>query len=219
MMSSTFASGETVVRRDVLNGRVWTAAAHRVLHDDGNRLVLVSWPGTVGYTPANWIRWFTEGDESARKQAVADLAGGVWELGRWVWQDTIVVTWVGLDPDFSLQLYLPVDGGPEQWKINFERPAHRTPIGIDTCDLLLDLITELGGTAWRWKDVDEYDEIRRRGLITDAEDQRVQGARLRAVAFIEAGEGPLAENWSAWRVPDDWPVPQLPAGALDIGRW
>ncbi|MCM4081874.1 DUF402 domain-containing protein [Paractinoplanes hotanensis] len=209
-----FASGATVVRRDLLNGRVWTAAPHRVLHDDGTTLVLATWPGTVGYTPANWIRWFTTGNEQARQQAVADLTRGQWEIGRWVWQDTIVLTWVGLDPDFNLQLYRPVDGSPEHWKINFERPVRRTSIGIDTFDLLLDLVTDATG-AWHFKDLEEYDEIRRRGLISDAEHERVQAATHRALAFTEAGMRPLVEDWTGWRVPDGWPTPELPPGALD----
>ena len=212
-----FPVGATVVRRDVLDRRIWTAAPHRVLADDGDRLVLVTWPGTVGYTPVNWIRWFTAGDEQARRQAVADLTSGQWELGRWTWQDTIVVTRIGLDPDFNLQLYLPVDGRPEHWKINFERPVTRTPAGIDTFDLLLDFVTGPDG-RWRWKDLDEYDEIRRRGIISDDEDQRVQAARQRAVAFAGAGHGPLAEDWTGWRVPDHWPLPVLPGDALDAVR-
>lgn len=95
MTSSPFASGTMVVRRDALNGRVWTAAAHHVLHDDGNKLVLATWPGTVGYTPTNWIRWFTTGDAQARNRAVADPAGDQWKLGRWIGHDTFVITWVG----------------------------------------------------------------------------------------------------------------------------
>nr|WP_221382466.1 DUF402 domain-containing protein [Actinoplanes polyasparticus] len=206
------------MRRDLLNDRVWTAAPHRVLHDDGTTLVLVTWPGTVGYTPTNWIRWFATGNEQARHQAVADLAGGHWELGRWVWQDTIVLTWVGLDPDFNLQLYLPVDGSQQHWKINFERPVHRTPAGIDTFDLLLDLVTGPAG-SWQMKDVDEYDEVRRAGLILDAEHERVQAATHRAFALVEAALGPLSEDWTAWRVPEGWPTPQLPPGALGSAVW
>ena len=215
-MTVVFKPGSTVVRRDVRDGKVWTAAPHRVLTDDGTRLVLVTWPGIAGYTLTNWIRSLTGGGEQARRQAVADLAAGVWELGRWVWQDTIVVTWIGLDPDFSLQHYQPVDASPGHWKINFERPVIRThsPDRIDGCDLLLDLITDPDGT-WRWKDVDEYDEIRSKGLISDAEHDRVQAARQRAVAFTETGQGPLAEDWTSWRVPADWPLPVLPDGVLN----
>ncbi|MCO8273822.1 hypothetical protein M1L60_24800 [Actinoplanes sp. TRM 88003] len=210
-----FIPGSTVVRRDVLSGRIWTAAPHRVLADDGDRLVLVTWPGTAGFTPVHWIRWFTEGVERARQDAVADLVSGRWELGRWVWRDTVVVTWVGIDPDFNLQAYLPVAGGPPLRKINFERPVRRTPDGIDTFDLLLDLVADPAG-GWRWKDLDEYEQIRRGGLVSEAEDERVQAARQRAMAFAEAGQGPLAEDWTGWPVPDDWALPVLPEGMQDL---
>lgn len=156
MIPPPFGVAITVVRRDVLNGRVWTAAAHRVLHDDGHKLVLVSWPGTVGYALTTWITWLTDGNGQSRHQAVADLAAGTWELGQWVWRDTIVVTWIGLNPDLSLQAYIPVDGGPTHWKINFERPVTRTPIGIDVCDLLLELMVDPATRTVRWKDEDEY---------------------------------------------------------------
>jgi hypothetical protein len=219
MTPPPFGVGTTVVRRDVLNGRVWTAAAHRVLHDDGQKLVLVSWPGTVGYALTTWITWLNDGNGQSRHQAVADLAAGTWQLGQWVWRDTIVVTWIGLDPDLSLQAYIPVGGGPPQWKINFERPVTRTPIGIDVCDLLLDLMVDPATRTVRWKDEDEYAQARTLGLISDADDKRVQAARQRAVAFAEAGEGPLSEDWSQWRVPDEWPLPVLPPRVLERIAW
>lgn len=92
-MAATFTPGATVTRRDVLNGRVWTAAPHRVLSDDGEQLVLVTWPGTIGYTPVNWITWFRDNDEAARQRALDDLISGGGQIGPWQWQDTLVVTW------------------------------------------------------------------------------------------------------------------------------
>jgi hypothetical protein len=214
MTPAVFEPGSTVVRRDVRDGKVWTAAPHRVLADDGHQLILVTWPGTAGYTLANWIKSLTGAGEQARRQAVTDLVDGDWELGRWVWRDTIVVTWIGLDPDFSLQHYQPVNGSPGHWKINFERPVIRRPTFLDTCDLLLDLITDPGGNTWRWKDEAEYEQIRRAGLVPDSEHERVQAARQRALAFAEAERGPLAEDWTTWRVPADWPLPTLHDGVL-----
>ena len=41
------------------------------------------------------------------------------------------------------------------WYANFERPFQRTPIGIDTFDLLLDLVIE-PDSSYRWKDEGEY---------------------------------------------------------------
>jgi hypothetical protein len=214
MTPTVFEPGSTVVRCDVRDGKVWTAAPHRILADDGHQLVLVTWPGIAGYTLANWIKSLTGAGEQARRQAVTDLVDGDWELGRWIWRDTIVVTWIGLDPDFSLQHYQPVDGSPGHWKINFERPVTRRPAFLDTCDLLLDLITDPGGSTWRWKDEEEYEQIRQAGLVPDDEHERVQAARQRALAFAEAGRGPLAEDWTTWQVPADWPLPTLPDGVL-----
>ncbi|MEV6345835.1 hypothetical protein [Actinoplanes sp. NPDC051851] len=140
MTSPRFPAGSTIARRDMLDGRVWTAAGHRVLADDGTHLQFVLWPGTRTYSPTTWIDWFRTGDVSVRKQAIPDLAARNWTLGEWIWQDTAVLTWVGFDPDFNLQYYQPITAGTAYWKLNFERPVTRTPHGIDTFDLLLDLI-------------------------------------------------------------------------------
>ncbi|WP_436528360.1 hypothetical protein [Actinoplanes sp. HUAS TT8] len=201
----------------MLDDRIWTAGAHRVLHDDGTRLTLACWPGATTLAPTTWIEWLHTRDEATRLQGIPDLASRRWQLGEWIWQDTAVLTWVGLDPDFSLQRYLPITGGADHWKINFERPVRRTPHGIDTFDLLLDLIADPHTLAWQWKDQHEYDQARDLGVITDADHQRVEQARERAVAFVEARSGPLAQNWSDWRAPDHWPVPALPPHALKAG--
>ena len=203
------------MRRDVLDGRVWTAAAHRVLSDDGRQLSLACWPGSATYAPTTWIRWLHDGDEATRTEGVANLAAGRWQLGRWAWRHTAVLTWIGLDPDFSLMYFRALTGGIEQWKINFERPVQRTPLGIDTFDLLLDLVGDPAGDHWTWKDQNEYDQARRLGLITDAEHHGVELARQRAAAFVEARSGPLAQDWSAWQVPEDWPALTLPPHVLD----
>jgi hypothetical protein len=197
MSSALFPTGSTVVRRDVLDGRVWTAAAHRVLSDDGHRLSLACWPGSPAYAPTTWIRWLHDGDDATRAEGVTNLAAGRWQLAPWTWRHTALLTWIGLDPDFSLMYFRPLTGGTEQWKVNFERPVQRTRLGVDTFDLLLDLAGDPTGEHWTWKDQHEYDQARRLGLIDDAEHHRVVQARQRAVAFVEARSGPLAQDWSA----------------------
>lgn len=220
MSLPTFAAGASVVRRDVHHGRVWTAAAHRVPDDDGRQLTLASWPGVTTYSPTTWIEWLNTGDDATRKQGIPDLAAGRWSLGEWIWRDTAVLTWIGLDPDFSVQRFLPVTsdgGGTDLWKINFERPVHREPCGVKTFDLLLDLVVDPASGAWRWKDEDEYEQARALGVISDSEHRRVEPARERAIAFVEGRRGPLAQDLSQWRVPDDWALPILPAHAIRSG--
>ena len=211
-----FRPGATAVRRDVLDGKVWSAAPNRVIDDDGTVLQVACWPGIESMAPTTWIQWLITGDEAVRKQAIPDLARGHWQLDRWVWRETTVISWFGLDPDFSIHLFTPVSGGASHWYINFERPARRTTIGIDTFDLLLDLVADADLQQWSWKDEDEYAQGRRLGLITDADHHRVGHARERAIAVLETRGGPFARHASTWRVAADWPIPVLPPEALEV---
>jgi len=193
-----FAAGSTAVRCDVLAGKVLSAAPHRVLHDRDGELLLAHWPGIESLAQATWIEWLKTGDDGARKQ-IPDLVRGDWKLGPWTWRDTTRLSWFGLDPDFSLHFFRPVDGDPPRWYVNFERPSDRTAIGIATFDLLLDLVANADLSQWRWKDEDEDAEGRRLSLVTDPDHhRRVTEARPRAVALLETRGGPLARDWSTW---------------------
>jgi predicted RNA-binding protein associated with RNAse of E/G family len=91
-----------------------------------------------------------------------------------------------------------------------------TRIGIDTFDLLLDLVVRPDRSQWEWKDEDECALGRRLGLISEAEHGRVERARERAIAMVEAGSGPFAQEVAA-RPPDvRGLVPVLPPGALAV---
>lgn len=189
-----FAEGATAVRRDVLRGRVWTAAPHRVVHDRPGELLLAYWPGIQSVAPTTWTEWLRSGDEAARKQAIPNLARGQWTLERWTWRETVLLSWFGLDEDFSIHRFYRLQDGRVSWYVNFERPYERTRIGIDTFDLLLDLVVAPDLSRWDWKDEDEYAHGRRLGLIGDQEHRRVEGARARAVALLESGGGPFAQD-------------------------
>jgi protein associated with RNAse G/E len=209
-----FAEGSTAVRRDTVGGKVWTAAPHRVIRDTGGELAMCCWPGVELVAPTTWIEWLVTGDDAVRKRAVPDLASGRWRLGRWTWRDTTLLSRFRAGELFSVHHYFGA-GRRGGWYVNFERPFRRTAIGIDTFDLLLDLVVEPDLSGWTWKDEDEYAHGRRIGLIDDALHSRVDEARQRVLALIEAGEGPFADDWSAWRRDPAWPVPALPPDALD----
>lgn len=214
-MTSAFPAGATAVRRDVLDGKVWSAAPYRVVDDDGTVLRLACWPGIESLSLTTWIDWLITGDDAVRKQSISDLVRRRWQLSPWVWRDNTVVSWYGVDPDFSIHLFTPVGGGAPHWYLNFERPLRRTAIGIDTCDLMLDLVADADLRRWFWKDEDEYAQGRRLGLVTDADHRRVQPARERAVALLETRGGPFSDHPSRWQVPADWPNPVLPPQVLD----
>jgi protein associated with RNAse G/E len=211
-----FAEGMTVVRRDTLGDRVWTAAPFRVIEDSGDGLVLACWPGIESLAPTTWIESRRTGDDAVRKQAIPNLAARRWELGRWVWRDRSMLIRLAAGEYFSVSHFFGADGRAGGWYVNFERPYRRTRIGIDTFDLLLDLVVQPDLSAHAWKDEDEYAQARRLGLIDDALHRRVEEARQRVVGLIERREGPFARDITAWSPSPDWPTPRLPADALTV---
>jgi uncharacterized protein DUF402 len=213
-ITMVFAEGATVVRRDILRGKVWSAIPHRVVADSGDTLVLARWPGVEMVGPATWIEWLRTGDNAVRRQAIPNLAAGQWELGRWTWRDTTVLNRCAAGEYFSVSRSVSAGHGPGGWYVNFELPYRRTAIGIDTFDLLLDLVVEPDLSGHAWKDEDEYAHARRLGLISDSVHHQVEQARLRVLGLIETGQGPFAGTWAAWRRDPGWPVPALPADAL-----
>ena len=208
-----FPVGSTAVRRDTTAARVWSATPNRVLADTGDELVLACWPGVQMMAPATWTQWLRTGDDDVRKQAIPSLVAGTWELESWTWQDTTLVSRFRPGAHFSVHQFLGA-GRTGQWYVNFELPSRRTSIGIDTFDLLLDLVADIETLRWWWKDEDEYAQARRLGLIDDVLHAQVEVARQEAVAMIEARQGPFAADWSAFRPDPAWATPVLPAGAL-----
>jgi hypothetical protein len=209
-----FVPGTTVVRRDVHLGKVWSAQPYRALADTGTVLELGYWPGIHSLAPTTWTTALRTGDDAARKSGLANLAAGAWELGPWAWRHTVVRSRFETGEMFSLHRFQDPDTGePLRLYVNFERPIVRTRIGIDTLDLLVDLVVEPDLSGHHWKDVDEYTQGRRLGFITDAEHRRVEQARERALGLLQDRSGPFAEPWPTWAPDATWPLPELPDGA------
>ena len=199
-----------MVRRDVLRGKVWAAIPYRVIQDNGTELMLACWPGVEMIGPATWIQWLRTGDDAFRKQAIPDLATGRWKLDRWSWRDTTWLARFEAGQHFSVSRFFKANGRPPDWKVDFLHPCQRTPIGIDTFDLLVDLVVTADLSAYRWKDEDEYAHGRRLGLIDDALHRRIDTARQQVISLIESRQGPFAEDWSSWQRDPAWPAPALP---------
>jgi Protein of unknown function (DUF402) len=213
-----FPVGATVVRRDMLGGKVWTATPNRLVADSGQDLVLACWPGVQMLAPTKRIEWLLTGADEVRNEGIHDLAAGLWDLGPWTWRDSVLLSRFRTGDYFSVHQFSGDSNArePAQWYVNFELPFGRTAIGIDTCDLLLDLVVDVESLRYRWKDEDEYAQGRRLGLIGDHVHARIDDARQEVMALIESREGPFAEDWSAWQPSRSWRAPRLPADALSV---
>lgn len=204
-----FESGSTAVRRDVFRGKVRSAWPTRVVHDTGDEIAWACWSGTELTAETSW----RSGDDVQRR--LAELASGEWSLGTHVLTD---ITFLGFQlPDvwFSVFLFFQPSGEHSRWYVNFEQPYHRTPIGIDTCDHLIDLVINPDGTH-RWKDEDEYVQGRQLGVVTDAEHGEIERAKDQAFAMFEQRSGPFDERWLHWRRDPAWALPVLPHNATTV---
>ncbi|MFI9719939.1 DUF402 domain-containing protein [Streptomyces sp. NPDC052396] len=210
-----FEPGATVVRRDIFGDRVWTAAPRRVIEDRGDTLTLAHWPGVEGLAPTTYIDSLgmdsPAARDAARDQGFADLASGAWELGSWRWRDTTVLSRFQAGEHFSVHLFFGAGHRPLHWYINFELPFRRTALGIDTRDLLLDLLVEPDLSAHTWKDEDEYAQGRRLGIIDDALHAQVELARERALELLAERQETFPTSWLNWQPATDWPLPELPS--------
>ncbi len=214
--AALLAAGSTIVRRDARGGKIWTATPNRVINDSGSELMLACWPGLEMLAPTTWIDWLQSGDDQARQQSIINLAAGHWDLGRWTWRDTSLLSWFGTGIYFSVHRFLPAAKLACDWYVNFERPRRRTRIGIDTCDLFVDLVVQPDLSSYAWKDEGEYAQARRLGLIDDTVHAAVDEARQQVLALIESRQGPFAQDLSAWRPDPRWATPVLPNDALTV---
>ncbi|MGE7439590.1 DUF402 domain-containing protein [Kitasatospora sp. NPDC001175] len=144
-----------MVRR-VHAGKVWSAQPHREISDTGTVLELGYWPGIRSLAPTTRAAALRTGDDAIRKSGPQNLAAGTRDLGPWAWQHTVVRSRFETGEWFSLHYFQePRAGEPLRLYVNFEKPAVRTRIGIDTLDLLVDLVVEPDLSGYAFKDEDE----------------------------------------------------------------
>jgi predicted RNA-binding protein associated with RNAse of E/G family len=204
-----FAVGSTVAERHVLDGRLQSALPGRVLADDGHSLTLARWPGARCLVNGEWVTAMESGRQEDRDAALVALGRGDWKVVPFTWHTTAVVNMLEASRWFSVHRFHDSESGALLcWYVNFQRPYARADGGIDTLDLIVDLVVgpDLG---WAWKDEQEYAGARRLGLVTEDDHRSVTAARDEALALVEAVEPPFSADPPTWLPSPDWPVPML----------
>jgi Protein of unknown function (DUF402) len=103
------------------------------------------------------------------------------------------------------------DGRFEGWYVNLERPLERSPMGFDYLDRELDIHVH-PDRSWELLDVDEFEEARRLGVISQDEADEIEAEARRVIDDVEAWKPPFCDGWEQWRPDPGWPIPALPAG-------
>jgi len=182
--------GDVVELRSTYAGRVRWAFLHRVVADDGERVVLYLAPGTSGV----WMGRDPDGRY----------------LGRWmsdepprphVWARHHILALTRRGEAHSLWHFWDEAWNFVSWYIQLQAPLVEAEGLLQTTDHALDVIVDPGG-AWRWKDEDDFAEAKALGIFTEEEAAAVRAEGERVIAAR-----PWPTGWETWRPDPAWPVP------------
>ncbi|HET9672021.1 MAG TPA: DUF402 domain-containing protein [Actinomycetota bacterium] len=194
-----FSPGDPIVLRELWGGRIFEARPTVVVQDDPEQIALFLPPGVRCAVP------IAEDDGSElrvpdRSWRLEVRARGAHGILSFAW------------PGIPYAVLLWTIGERPVWYVNLEEPLARTPVGFDTIDHALDVLVELDGSSWSWKDEDELAEAIRDGLFTEEDAAGFRGWGERARDRILSGEPPFDRDWTDWRPDPAWPTPELPEG-------
>ena len=145
------------------------------------------------------------------------LAPSVGEFREVTTPDSHVLTLTPRDSWHSVMLFWSQDWQFRTWYVNLQSPIRRVRHGVQLQDLALDIVVR-PDMSWSWKDVDEFEALASRGLLSVDEVSSVRAEADRMVGVIENRGPPFSDDWEDWRPDPRWSVPQLPNGWLDPGR-
>jgi protein associated with RNAse G/E len=203
-----WASGDVIVHQEVWRDRLWAARPLVVAEDTPERLLLWLPKGTVRKVPMTPPHRVDPGDRIIRVVELLDRCdwihvdhawdvSSLWLLRPGDWH-AVWISWLPSGKQFG-------------WYVNLQRPFRRTPIGIESMDLMLDVVVE-PDRSWRWKDEDEFDQLLERGIFDPPLGGRVRDEAASVIRRLEADEPPFSEPWPSWQPDPSWPMPELVAG-------
>jgi hypothetical protein len=192
--------GETVVLREIWDGRVWYARPAVVVLDDPNVTMLHVPPRVLCKEPV--------GPDGAPLRIPAESwdlrdteRGDRWNLS-FAFPETPYAVILGFDEGSALDTYY----------VNLQAPLRRSETGFDTTEYLLDVTIPPDRSSWEWKDEDELAEAVARGWFTDEDVAWLRFWGEKAVERVLLREPPFDEDWEDWRPDPGWGSPELTPG-------
>ncbi|CAN3979495.1 hypothetical protein KPATCC21470_2122 [Kitasatospora purpeofusca] len=196
--SALLTPGQVVLRREILDGRVWLSYPVRVVAHEPDLLALYLAHDTRLSFGEGGFSWGPHGWST-----VADRwrSPGVLQLQR---PGEAHAVWAFRDPATD-----ELSG----WYVNFQDPYRITAEGVDTLDHELDLWIPADGGPYRWKDVEAFEERARTGGFTPEQAAAVRAEAAGLAARIDRGETWWTERWTHWRPAALWTAPPPPPSA------
>lgn len=191
-----FKIGQSVVLRQLSNGRIWIARPYIVVRDTRELLVLFSPLGSI---------W----KDTSEKIKPAERPNKTWTWVNREWNFGGILRLTIPGSRYSVLLLTNEDGTPYKYYINLEEPIHRTKFGFDFEDNILDIWVEADLSSWSWQDEDELEEAVAAGQITREQAAALYSEGKAAVGLLQSGNSPF-NGWEKWRPGPAWKMPVLP---------
>ncbi len=197
-----FNPEQTVLVREIWQGRVWTARSMILIQDTPELIALYWVPGTL---------WKRARSHQGGDVAVNDCKIGNWELRNVILEGGGTLRLSIPGAFYSVLLFHNPDGTINRWYINLENPLKRTNRGFDYLDQFLDIIVEPDLKTWHWKDEDDFQEAQDLGLVSPQEAKMFRAEGLKALKLLQSRKS-LFNSWERWKPEPSWKIPVLPEG-------
>jgi uncharacterized protein len=200
-----YSPGDTVVLREIWDGKIWTARPVIVVQDNAELIALHIPRGT---------RWKMHRGTQGDKVTATERKNREWTLEDAVWDS--IYSYIKLaipgEPYSVLVFRNKEDNSFRNWYINLENPEdpmQRTALGFDYTDQILDLIIEPNLKDWHWEDEDELQEAVELGLISSAKAAILYSKGGEVRDLIMSGNS-IFNGWENWHSDSSWEIPVLP---------
>jgi predicted RNA-binding protein associated with RNAse of E/G family len=198
-----FSPGQTIVLREVLNSRIWSAKPVIVVQDTPEMLAVYAPSGTMTKQPRTL--------EGKRVKAGNRLLSE-WKLIDNLWSSYHLLRMTIPGSIYSVLTFWENPSMEfHDWYINLEDPLNRTALGFEYLDQWLDVIVAPDLSNWHWKDEDEFKEAIEVGLISKERAATLRTEGERVAKWIQSGKSPF-NGWENWRPDPSWKIPVLPDG-------
>jgi hypothetical protein len=202
-----WSSGDAVAWRSVKDRVVRTAMPLIVVRDEADIIAL--------YRPVGSVYKRRTGERGGPGGRLMLRWDGGHEDVTWSRNRVLVL----YNPGAAHTLHLFWDDATEAflgWYINLEAPWHRTAIGFDTLEQVLDVVLEPDLSSWKLKDDDELDWAVGRAEFTPDEAAAIRAEATRAIDLVLRSVPPYGREWMSWRPAPDWRLPVLPPTWKDL---
>jgi predicted RNA-binding protein associated with RNAse of E/G family len=198
-MQNYFTPGQTVLVREIWQGKIWTARPMVLVQDTTDLLAFYWVPGT------NWKR---ARNHQGGEVPTLERKMQKWELHDDVWKGEGTLRLSIPDAKYSVIIFRNTNNTLSNWYINLEDPPTRTDRGFDYTDQILDIIAEPDLKTWHWKDEDEFQEAQDLGLISAQEAKLLRTEGEKALKLLQSGKS-IFNDWEHWKPDPSWKVPVL----------